>query len=296
MARKKRRLRDLQVTKVSYVDSAANMRTFYLMKQEDVGEPDFSIDVRLLCSKDGDKKKVYGIVYAPDIVDAHGDWADAETIEKAADDFMIKYRNMDVNHNMKDGAGEIAESYVAPVDFEINGEKIKKGTWIIASIPSDDVWENIKKGKITGYSLYGTAKVEREKSFNDAIETIYNTIKTLLNPVEENMDELVKALNGEIAVIKEKIELIAKSVNENADIVLIKNLVDGIKKSADLVTLESIESMIEKHVSKSMGKIDETISKKLQEVVDAVVKAHGERNNGSEDEKTDNVTKKSRMV
>ncbi|MGQ7174092.1 XkdF-like putative serine protease domain-containing protein, partial [Escherichia sp. R-CC3] len=44
----------------------------------------------MIKSDDEEKRLVYGIVYEPDTLDAHGDFTDAETIEKAAHEFMLK--------------------------------------------------------------------------------------------------------------------------------------------------------------------------------------------------------------
>jgi len=51
----------------------------------------------------------------------------------------------------------VVEFYVAPADFEVKGETIKKGSWVLVTKASDEVWEQIKKGDITSYSIAGTA-------------------------------------------------------------------------------------------------------------------------------------------
>ena len=52
----------------------------------------------------------------------------------------------------------VDESYVAPADFEVNGETIVKGSWVLVTKAGDEIWEQIKKGSITGYSMAGTAE------------------------------------------------------------------------------------------------------------------------------------------
>ena len=52
----------------------------------------------------------------------------------------------------------ILESFLAPVDFEIKGRKIKKGTWLLAvRVLNDAVWKAIKSGGFTGFSIGGSA-------------------------------------------------------------------------------------------------------------------------------------------
>ncbi|MDX5886270.1 XkdF-like putative serine protease domain-containing protein [Bacillus cereus group sp. BfR-BA-00999] len=155
---KKRKLKNLQVSHVSYVENGANQRKFFLTKSEE--QPNFEKPVKVIKSDDEAERLVYGIVYEPDTIDAHGDFADAKTIEKAAHEFMLKYRQIDKNHDFVAGVGEVVESYIAPVDMELNGEPVKKGTWILTTKADEETWEAVKKGEFQGYSLAGVAETE----------------------------------------------------------------------------------------------------------------------------------------
>ncbi|MEB9454133.1 XkdF-like putative serine protease domain-containing protein [Bacillus anthracis] len=155
---KKRKLKNLQVSHVSYVENGANQRKFFLTKSEE--QPNFEKAVKVVKSDDEEKRLVYGIVYEPDTLDAHGDFTDAETIEKAAHEFMLKYRQIDKNHDFVAGVGEVVESYIAPADMELNGEPVKKGTWILTTKADEETWEAVKKGEFQGYSLAGVAETE----------------------------------------------------------------------------------------------------------------------------------------
>lgn len=155
---KKRKLKNLQVSHVSYVENGANQRKFFLTKSEK--QPNFEKSVRVIKSNDEEKRLVYGIVYEPDVIDAHGDFTDSETIEKAAHEFMLKYRQIDKNHDFVAGVGEVVESYIAPADMELNGEPVKKGTWILTTKADEETWEAVKKGEFQGYSLAGVAETE----------------------------------------------------------------------------------------------------------------------------------------
>lgn len=153
-----RRLKNATITHVSYVDKGANKKQFFMTKSEK--QPTFEKDVKVLVNKEDEKQLVYGVVYEPDTVDAHNDMMEASEIEKAAHTFLKDYRNIDKQHDFQGGYGEVVESYVAPQDFEVGGEVIKKGSWVLVTKADEDTWEAIKKGDITGYSMAGLAEVD----------------------------------------------------------------------------------------------------------------------------------------
>lgn len=121
----------------------------------------FSKHVPIFIEKSKDEQIVYGIVYEPDTVDAQGDQASAEEIEKAANDFMENVRTFKVMHKGRPAKVKVLQSFVAPVDYTIAKRKIKKGSWVLVTrILDKKLWEDIKAGKFTGYSMAGSAKVE----------------------------------------------------------------------------------------------------------------------------------------
>ncbi|MDP8527895.1 XkdF-like putative serine protease domain-containing protein [Bacillus subtilis] len=156
-----RELINAKITHVSYVDKAANQKQFFFMKSEK--QPDFQKEVKVLAKEADEQKLVYGIVYEPDTVDAHGDFMTAAEIEKAAHGFLKDAREIDKQHDFQGGVGEVVESYVAPADFEMNGETIKKGSWVLVTKASEEIWEEIKKGEITGYSMAGIADIAKQE-------------------------------------------------------------------------------------------------------------------------------------
>jgi hypothetical protein len=109
--------------------------------------------------KSKDERIVCGIVYEPDTEDAQGDSASAEEIEKAANEFMENIQKFKVNHKGKSAKIKVLQSYIAPQDLEIGGQSIKKGSWVLSvRILDDDIWEEVKSGELTGFSMAGTAK------------------------------------------------------------------------------------------------------------------------------------------
>ncbi|EAC7181134.1 phage portal protein [Listeria monocytogenes] len=163
-----RELINAKINYVSYVDKAANKKQFFLTKSNE--QPNIQKHVELFINKVDSKQLVYGLVYEPDVEDAHGDFMKAEEIEKAAHQFMKDARNIDKQHDFNAGVGEVVESYIAPVDFSIGDQVITKGSWVMATKASDEIWESIQKGEITGYSMAGIAEVV-EQSEGDTYTT-----------------------------------------------------------------------------------------------------------------------------
>lgn len=151
-----RELKNANITHVSYVDKGANQKKFFLTKS--ASEPTFKKDVKIITKTEDEQQLVYGVVYEPDVPDAHDDSMTADEIEKAAHKFLKDFRNIDTQHDFASGAGELVESYVAPVDMEVGDETISKGSWVIVTKATDEIWEQIKKGEFTGYSMAGTAE------------------------------------------------------------------------------------------------------------------------------------------
>jgi len=172
-------LKNIKPSYVSYVRKGANKKTFFLMKAEDDNvKPVFEKEVPLIFQKEDPKKLVYGVVYSPNEVDSHGDYATAEEIEKAAHEFLQEARNIDKQHDFIKGAGEVVESYISPVDFTLGEQPIKKGSWVLATKATDEIWEDITKGEITGYSMAGKAvRVLKQEKEEDQVKGFFTVLK-----------------------------------------------------------------------------------------------------------------------
>jgi len=135
-----------------------------LTKASDV---DFVKEVPLIKGADPeDERYVLGIVLEPEEVDAQGDICSPEEIRQAAHRFMEEFGTLGLMHRFPaDGQVKILESYIAPADFEIVGTRIRKGTWLLAvRILSDELWEQVKDGVLTGFSIGGSARGVPEHS------------------------------------------------------------------------------------------------------------------------------------
>lgn len=146
---------DAKIGFVSLVNKAANKKTFLITKADE-HSASFTTYGRIL-KADTDSHFVTGVVYEPMVEDSQGEYMTEEEITKAAHWFMKNGGDVDIQHCFKKCEGaEVVESYVAKCDMEIEGQEVKKGTWIMTmEITDPTVWEAIQKGDITGFSMGG---------------------------------------------------------------------------------------------------------------------------------------------
>ena len=153
---------DAKIGFVSLVDKASNKRTFLITKAAD-GSAAFATYGRIL-KTDTENHFVTGIVYEPMVEDSQGNYMTEAEITKAAHWFMKNGGDVDLQHCFKkcDGA-KVVESYIAKCDMEIEGQEVKKGTWVMTmEITDANVWKSIQKGEITGFSMGGSGVYSEE--------------------------------------------------------------------------------------------------------------------------------------
>ena len=118
-----------------------------------------ALQKRIPLLKTGDERYVLGVVLEPERVDAQQDIYSVAEVRDAAHHFMQEYRNLGLMH--REILGEqvkILESYLAPAEFEVDGTRIKRGTWLLAvRVVDEELWRQIKAGELTGFSIGGTA-------------------------------------------------------------------------------------------------------------------------------------------
>lgn len=106
---------------------------------------------------DEDRRLVFGVVYEPNVPDAHGDFMLADTIEKAAHMFLSRafVRNIDTNHDLEANGSVVVESFIA----RKGDPDFPEGSWVLGvHVPDDDRWAEVRKGELGGFSLYGVAE------------------------------------------------------------------------------------------------------------------------------------------
>lgn len=120
----------------------------------------------------------FGPLYAPDRADAHGEFTDADTLQKAVWDYVRssaeKGRRINLQHD-DSGATTVGEwvevtswPYETTVKVRVPGEKEREltmpaGTIYMGVVWDEDAWELVKTKKLTGYSLGGrTVRVHHD--------------------------------------------------------------------------------------------------------------------------------------
>jgi hypothetical protein len=125
-----------------------------------------------------DERIVKGEVYAPYIIDSHGEMMLPEDVELMAHRFLIADKNkfIDVMHNNKPIKASVVESYIAKAD----DPDYTEGAWVMAvKVFDDDIWEQAKSGKLNGYSFEAMV-------YKYDAEVTYDYVPVHVGFVEEN--------------------------------------------------------------------------------------------------------------
>ncbi len=274
------KLKDLSVSFLSLVKTPATGKGLTL-KSARAGERATLFEI---VKTDDELMRAYGIVYAPDQADAHGDTADAATIRKAQAEFMREGRlqNIDTEHSFTAEMAFVAESWLVRKGDALFSDE-PEGAWAVGiQIGDPDLWKQLKSGELTGISLAGVARMEPAP--NDPANPRY----TEKNAAPGWVPWLIKALTGNTP--KDPIEETEMDKNEVQEIVrdtLKSELGDAIKDALKSAGVGSAtdpapapaadpapapetkggETDIEKAITKGLaaleGKIDDKIAKAL---------------------------------
>jgi hypothetical protein len=115
---------------------------------------------------DDEKQIVYGPVLEPlneHEPDAQQDWYTDADIEAAAHRFMLKAQlgkaSADgINHDRWVGyeKAHVVESWITHEDTQYGTDTVRKGTWMMGvHVPDKELWESVKAGELTGFSIGG---------------------------------------------------------------------------------------------------------------------------------------------
>ncbi len=208
------KITDLSVEFISLVKRPANGRRIILRGATAARE--FEI-----CKADARLHRVYGIVYAPESVDSQGDWTDAETIRRAADEWMISGRaaNVDREHDFSSLPAFVAESWLVRSGDPLFPDE-KEGAWAVGiQVEDAALWDAIEAGEVEGLSLAGTARLEKARR-------AFKTFFTPKKETEMTPDEVR-------AIVREALaETVAKAEAE-AEAEKIAKAIDATKAEAE---------------------------------------------------------------
>ncbi len=138
----------------------AGMKAAAVHKDEESPDDDENAYYSEIVKADKAEQKVWGVVLEPHTVDAQGDWETEEAIAKAAHRWAESYQGIGLRHVGKAVVGvHVVESYIAPCDFKLGDQDVKKGSWILgAHITDGDVWKDVESGKLNGWSVQGEGR------------------------------------------------------------------------------------------------------------------------------------------
>jgi len=186
------KLKKLNVVYISLVKNPANKRDIVYKS----ADGKFTDEKELKITKSTSEGLVYGTVYEPNVKDAQGDWADAETIRKAAHDFVAKgaLSNVDKEHDEKATGAQVVESSLDD-----------QGAWKVAIKldPASETFKKVQKGEIKGLSMGAYCeKSEEEPPCADPGKT----------PDETTL--ILKSLSDGLEKLNERLDKIEKSVDK----------------------------------------------------------------------------------
>ncbi len=178
------KLENIQVSFISLVDKPANKKDIvYKCRNQFNGEK------LLKVSKVNDEGLVAGTVYEPNVKDADGDWADKETIKKAAHDFMLNGRNFNVdeNHNEVPAGAAVVESYLDEI-----------GAWkvVIKMDPNSETFQKVKKGEYKGLSMMAQVKKKEEEPPVTNSGKELEELKAKIEKQEKTIEDLLTVVKG----------------------------------------------------------------------------------------------------
>jgi hypothetical protein len=110
--------------------------------------------------RDPEKRYTLAVAYPLREVDSWGDViTDPEQLEEAAWNYMRKSRRVGLDHAPgTEGAGTVVESYIyRGPRWEVNGEVVEPGDWLLGIVWTPQAWERIKRGEKVGLSIQGWA-------------------------------------------------------------------------------------------------------------------------------------------
>jgi hypothetical protein len=138
--------------------------------QEELEKEDEILGVKLPITKSTNEelKQVTYVAMLPDSTDLHGDFTSAEEVRKAMESFNRSSMRANLFHMTMTDTFSVVESYLAPTEFILGDNLVKKGTWLMTlQVHDDKLWELVKSGDINGISIGAVANVEDTEDSED---------------------------------------------------------------------------------------------------------------------------------
>ena len=168
---------------------------------------------RSIAKRDSKQQLVLVEVYVPNELDSQGEFASAETLEKAAHDFAARgnHNNVSIMHNGEKIDASVVESYIAK-----RGDPLfTEGTWVaVIKVRDPLVWSAIEKGALRGVSFEGNGQRRDAKLNGESAREMYDldihTISIVDRPANRKPFKMTKRDNS--ADLASALEQIAASI------------------------------------------------------------------------------------
>lgn len=291
---------DSEVMAISLVAEPAIESNFvYLAKQK---------EKKHIVLSSEEKHMVYGPVLIPDFPILRYDDFDGEfyiqfpkdTVEKLAFDFVQNgmIANFTTQHSEDTDGVRVVESWVKTSENDKSkdlGLDCPIGTWFIgAKINDKSIWDDIKNGKMRGFSVESFLNMEEIMLSKNNIEMSKNT-ETKLETVEVNDDffsKILDAIKGALvspSVPEMEANITAEQfVEEIKDEVKSDEIVEDVLKDETEGVAEEIADNVVEDV-KDVAPTEEVVEETIQEVIDELNAKIDELNIQIEELKKQNV-------
>lgn len=111
-----------------------------------------------------EERYVLGVAYPANRLDGHGEYMDADTVQKAAWGFLAKGQQIGLHHaDGTIGHAQVVESYIyrgpdwTQTAVDGSTQVVKSGDWLVGAIFDQPTWDLIKSGQFNGWSIQGLA-------------------------------------------------------------------------------------------------------------------------------------------
>lgn len=244
---------------ITICKEGANRKRIYLRKENQT-EPAVKSPAPLRILKaEGDWATFYCVVAEPDWIENPGMtgdvpdvWANEDEIRKAAHHFAQSDQLVNAFHDSLEPYGTVVENFLAQTDMQVEGETIRKGSWVVGVAPTEEGRRAIEAGELTGVSLEGDGV--RTVIEVDDDRTILQKVKELLGvttaiPAESGNVETTLAKEDDVTPItEEQIQNLETKATEQA------SAIEDIKKSGS-ATEAAVTGLVDT-VKDLVGRLD----------------------------------------
>ena len=228
-----RRIKKASVRFLSLCPKGANrLPVLYKEDKGEQGETTFDAQMLTKAADNFDEKgELLAVVYAPDLVDADGEYAPQDVIREAMHGMAKEGHQIDVRHNEQPVAKSdafVAESFEIQKgdprfadmkDYDGNAVDVAGGWGVLIKIESEDLRQKYRDGEWAGISMGGTYMPEITKA-HDEETAVRRTMKALaklfgINPSDTPNGEIEMTGDELTKVLKDNNETLAKSITES---------------------------------------------------------------------------------